>query len=195
MEFFANKKKRFIFIGAIILLVLALTVVLIIKNRGIQDGFKFNIRYGSDLEASPPVACAYKTQERVFNIDNVTFEFYYGRLSQYNYKDNDDYICAETYCKNPKGEKIQLKYITETVSSEKYSINTRKIHKLFYYTLKYDFNYYETIKIPREVFIGDSGYFCVTFDVQEENGNELNSQTIYYRVNGDKVELSTKEFK
>lgn len=193
MKAFANKKKRFIIIGAIILLVLALTVVLIITNRGIQDGFKFNRMYRSTIIDQPHVACAYKTQKRVLDIDNVTLELYYGMLSQYNY--NNDFICAETYCKKPKGEKIQLKSVTETVYSDKYSIDIRKIHKIFYYTVKYDFNYHETIKIPREVFVGDKGYFFVVFGVQEGDKNYTNSQTIYYRVKGDKVELSTKEFK
>lgn len=193
MKTFANKKKRFIIIGAIILLVLVLTVVLIITNRGIQDGFKFNRMYRSTIIDQPPVACAYKTQKRVFDIDNVTLELYYGMLSKYNY--NNDYVCAEIYCKNPKGEKIQLQSITETVYSDKYSIDIRKIHKIFYYTVKYDFNYHETIKIPREVFVGDSGFFWVAFNVEENNERYGDSQAIYYRVKGDKVELSTKEFK
>lgn len=193
MKTFANKKKRFIIIGAIILLVLVLSVVLIIANRGIEEGFKFNRYYGTTVDDSPPVACAYKTQKRVFDIDNVTFELYCGMLSRYDY--NNDFICAETYCKNPKGEKIQLQSITETVYSDKYSIDIRKIHKIFYYTVKYDFNYHETVQIPREVFVGDKGYFRVGFDVQENNANHGDSQTIYYRIKGDKVELSTKEFK
>ena len=193
MKAFTNKKKRFIIIGAIILLVLALTVVLIITNRGIEDGFKFNRMYGSTIIDQPPVACAYKTQKRVFDIDNVTFDIYYGLFYPYDYE--DDFICAQTYCNNPKGEKIQLKSITETVYSNKYKINEKKCHKIFYYTLKYEFNYHETVKVPREVFVGDKGYFFVVFGVQEGDKNYANSQTIYYRVKGDKVELSTKEFK
>ena len=193
MKIFASKKKRFIFIGALILLVLVLTMVLIITNRGIQDGFKFNRMYRSTIIDQPPVACAYKTQKRVFDIDNVTLELYYGMLSKYNY--NNDYVCAEIYCKNPKGEKIQLQSITETVYSDEYSINTRKFHKVFYYTVKYDFNHHDSVRIPREIFVGDSGYFGVVFGVQEGEKNYSNSQTIYYRVKGEKVELSTKEFK
>ena len=129
MKTFSSKKKRFIFIGALILLVLALTAVLIITNRGIQDGFKFNIRYGVDLEEWSPVACAYKTQKRVFDIDNVTFDVYYGLCYPYDYE--DDFMFAEVNCEKENGEEICLKYITETVYSNKYKINEKNAIRFF----------------------------------------------------------------
>ena len=129
MKIFASEKKRFIFIGALILLVLVLTVVLIITNRGIQDGFKFNIKYGVDLEERSPVACAYKTQKRVFDIDNVTFDVYYGLFYPYDYE--DDFMFAEVNCENENGEEICLKYITETVYSNKYKINEKNAIRFF----------------------------------------------------------------
>ena len=192
MKIFASKKKRFIFIGVIILLVLVLSVVLIIANRGIEDGFKFNIRYGVDLGERPSVAIAYKTQKRVFDIDNVTFDIYYGVFYPHDY--DNSFISAKTYCRN-KDSEVRLKYITETVYSNKYDIKEKNINKLFYYTLKYEFNYHETVKIPREVFVNDCGRFSIYFDVEHSSSRIVDSQTIYYQVKGDKIILSTNEFK
>lgn len=199
MKIFANKKKRFIIIGTIILLVLALTVtvaiVLITKNGGLKQGF--SISYG--CEDMNPVCCAYQSDQKIFDINDVTLDFYYGAIGgpMSGYKDRC--VVTTVHFKHKDQERKVIKVLEESIFSEKYDIYDTD--RLFVNVLDLEYNYSEKITIPKELFINETG--SITFNIYSEVFNENGvsgasygtSQPIYYKVTGNKVELSTKEFK
>ena len=87
----------------------------------------------------------------------------------------------------------------QAAASEKYNIY--ETNRLLANILDLEYNYSEKITIPKELFINETG--IITFNIYAEVFNENGvsgasygaSQPIYYKVTGNKVELSTKEFK
>ena len=199
MKFFANKKKRFIFIGAIILLVLALTVIVVIslitKNGVLKQGF--SISHG--CEDMNPVCCAYQSDQKIFDMNDVTLDFYYGAIrgSISGYKDRR--VFTTVYFQHKGQDRKVIKILEENIFSEKYNIY--ETNRLLANILDLEYNYSEKITIPKELFINETG--IITFNIYAEVFNENGvsgasygaSQPIYYKVTGNKVELSTKEFK
>lgn len=205
MKAFANKKKRFIIIGTIILLVLVLAVLtsIIVTNRGIEDGFSYNTSYFRYYFGTPRevihLYCAYESDKYIFDIDNVTLDFYYGTDNNYLKFDYNRYpiISAEVYCESDSNLEVQLRKVDDYLYeyNGKYTVKIRNNKKVFTYATEYEFNYCETVKIPREIFSKESGFFWLGFKVEDEQGNNMDARVIYYKVVGDKVELSTEKFK
>lgn len=195
MKDFANKKKRFIFTGAIILLFFVSAVMLIVTTRGLKQGF--SVSYG--CEDMNPVCCAYQSDQKIFDINDVTLDFYYGTIGGSMPGDNDRRVVTTVYFKHKGEERKVIKILEENIFSEKYDINYT--NRLFANVLDLEYNYSEKITIPKELFINETG--AITFNIYAEVFNENGisgasygtSQPIYYKVTGNKVEISAKEFR
>ena len=142
--------------------------------------------------------CAYKSDKTVFDIDNVTLDFYYG--GYYNPSVEYELIFTdipsfELYFEDDGGEKYYIKQVEENFISEKYNCEFIDNGE---YIIDIIFNYSESITIPKEIFTKDSGY--IYFTIYGKNVRNHNPQTelitgigFYYKViGGGKVLLSNK---
>ena len=189
MKIFASKKKRFIFIGALILLVLTLVVVFIIlsnknknsgtdSNTGLEQGF--NVQ--SSGEEENPLKCAYQSDKNEFDINDVALDFYFGTIYN-NSQLTSIYTDYELYLKHEGQEKVLVKKVNESLFDKKYSC-----HKSA--NGKYQFDHSEKITIPENVFVNDSGKISITVLTEDYYDGKLDSLyaqsvDVYYRKSND----------
>ncbi len=194
-------KKLTSLLLALIMLFTALTLSGCgIFYQGIECGF-----YYRDIRSD--FFCAYNTDKREFNIDDVTLTFYYGG----NYKLSNDgkYYATEelgTTCPNfelhfvnENGDRYLIRNIEEDFYSEKYMVTFNDLLCPIPIT-KVTFQYSEDITIPSELFVSDSGYirFCVGTQYPQNpnyfpsNGHNYEFTSIYvlYEKKGNTIILS-----
>lgn len=194
MKAFANKKKRFIIIGAIILLVLVVVVAFMVflnknknsgqdSNTGLEQGF--NIQ--SSGEEENPLKCAYKSDKNEFDINNVTLDFYFG-TTHTNSQLTSIYTDYELYFKHEGQEKVLIKKVNESLFDKKYSCHKSTNEK-------YQFEHSEKVTIPENMFVNDNGK--ISFTVLTENYYDgkldslyVQSIDVYYRKINDRIILS-----
>ncbi len=171
-----------------------------------------NIEYGFTEETgcvSPPGRTAYKSDKNILSIDNAKLTFYYGSCWALNsdgtiYKDVESMSCPYFYLyfKNDDGDKYTIRRVDEEWMSVDYLINY-KVDRWIdedgneCYKNSYEYLHSEEITIPRELFTKETGY--IIFDVETDHypGSLLlsvKSCCIYYKLDGDYVILSDKEF-
>ena len=198
------KNKQFIF--KIISLILILSILFIFtacdksnENTGLENGFEI----GAGC-ASPPNLCAYKSDKVIFDIDDVTFDFYYGVSYINNYYkgcmllDVQSFPVFDVLFQDENGKEYIVKHVEENFVSEKYRVE--KIFDENYNVTEIIFNHSETLTVPKEVFIYNKGYFYfqVRGDNMSKSGTKNQTITgacIYYKVEGEQVILSSKKFK
>lgn len=155
----------------------------------------------------PSDFAAYRSDKNIFSIDDVTLEFFYGWYSYSVFSDgrsglkkaNDREIpeCEIFFLNEKSNIKCSIKKFNDYLSDEYQCIWVLN-EKMCMTEMR--FNHLETITIPQELFVGDSGciYFCVagedTINLEGKTGDILTSQYMYYRKNGDKITLSAQEF-
>ena len=162
------------------------------ENETLEGGFTQGFAW---WESS--CRCAYRSDSRVFDINDVTLEFFYGidytgDLEWY-LENSQNYPWFELYFIDADGNKLLVKRVEENLVSEKYQCTTYpRTDKPF---LGVDFNYSETLTIPREIFNKESG--VVTFCIKGDNARTavekivtLTLAYIQYETDGDKVILS-----
>ena len=182
-----NFKTKLIARALLLILLLASAVnFTACRNKGLEAGFKWK----EHPDAVCEYFCAYKSDKRVFDINDVTLTFYYGGTQgvqcpvfkvYFENEDGDAYIVKEIRNHNPDDYKVDYEG---------------------YYRWTRVFNFSENITIPKELFVKQRGhiFFCldITWSTNElindnewKNGNLI---VIYYNVVGNTVELSEKEF-
>lgn len=173
-------------------------------EENVDNGLKVGFEVSSGDDPSPSDFCAYSSEVSEFDINDVTLEFFYGGLFNINIEDelnsvrNIPYV--ELYFDNKEmvGEPYLIRRTTESYISEKY--RCEMIVDEDWNMIGIDFNHFEQITIPKELFVGSSGkiYFYIFGNNIREidnNGRILSSIAIYYRLNNDKIILSGEEIK
>ena len=146
---------------------------------------------------------ALKSDRSRFDIDDVTLDLYLGNL----YMDSND---VEMY-----GDRFFDIYFTIGLPGLEVSYFAKHVEESFYseeYKVKeigqtnhgdfirheHKFNKYHTVTIPKEIFIGNAGRFYVSLRFADANEEEKRwpffGATLYYKIEYDKVVISTKQF-
>ena len=152
----------------------------------------------------PTNICAIKGDKIVFDIDDVTLDFYYGvHYSSDAYKgimllEQQSFPTFDVLFKDEKGKEYIVKHVEENFVSEKYRV--QEIYDENYNVIDTVFNHSETLTVPKEVFIYNHGYFW--FEVRGDNKSKVGTKNqtitgkcIHYKVKDDKVILSNYKFK
>ncbi len=169
-------------------------------DRALKKGFE--IKYDVCLPSIEPLPAGYTSEHCIFDIDNVTMDFYYGfvwALKNKSFPSFNIYFSnGFSFFLHTNTNKLCLvKEVEEEFISEKYmcteiSTGNSNMHKV-------EYNYHETFKIPKDVFTEEKGtiYFIGYGDdakTAEEVSEVIFYVNIWYKVDGDKVILSEKEF-
>lgn len=146
--------------------------------------------------------CEYESDKTVFDIDDVTLDFYYG----VNFIFSVEYERAETvnvpsfdlYFVNKEDHRIFIRHVEENFVSEKYRCYYVKDEN-GKFTSNRHYNHFETHTVPKELFTQESSsfYFAVYGADTKSSIPEyrcLVSAPIYYKLDGEKVTLSSKPF-
>ena len=178
----------------------------IAMNNCIERGF--SVARSRPLFATAPEAepffCAYRSDKRVFDINDVTIDFYYGceyqtvdvMLMDYSFSDFKIVIVNRDNEKN--NGYIYERQVGENLVSEKYKCTSTT--NITTHVTEYEFNFSETIKLPRELFDKDSGYISIRIvgsnQARPDEGEGVITGTGFYYVLVDgKVILSNNELR
>ena len=208
-----NKTKL---IARAMLLVLLLTSAVNFTacgNKGLESGFD---RKGQ----LPQFLCAYKSNKREFDINDVTLTFYYGG-HYWNYSQNGtkldcseglECLSFELRFENDKGDVHLIKKVEENFISDKYNITYEsKIYNFLlfaYVDTILTYSHKEEIEIPKELFVEESG--CIVFGIYSDeyvyiydrehieetmdcDFYQIAAISIFYKKVGDKIILSPEE--
>lgn len=142
--------------------------------------------------------CEYKSDKTVFDIDDVTLDFYYGvHLLHPEEREEEMFNIPsfDLYFSNEENHRILIRHVEEDFVSEKYRCYYVKDEngKI---TSKHHYNHFETHTVPKELFTQESSFFY--FSVYRTNSAPpdmcITSALIYYKLDGEKVTLSSKPF-
>ena len=178
----------------------------IIMNNGIEHGLNVprSLPLFSTAPEVEPFYSAYKSDKRVFDIDDVTVEFYYGG----QYQRIDVALLSYSFpsfkiviVNSNREESIDYTWerlVEENFISEKY--NCKSTTNKITLVTEYKFNHSETIKLPRELFNKESGYISLRIIGLNQKMPEMGERIItctgfYYVIVGGKVILSNNELK
>ena len=171
------------------------------EEEGLKGGFtsKASIQY--------PHYFAYSSDEREFDIDNVTLTVYYGVDISYQsleeYRDDTasyssfDFI-IESFTVGCEPIYHLVRHIDENFVSEKYLCDVRYTSDLKAIR-NIEFEHSEEVRLPRELFANDSGciWLRLTGDNvlrgEEEESRNICSTAFWYKKSGNKVTLSKYE--
>ena len=174
----------------------------IAMNKGMEFGFDVSSSGG---EPSYPLRCAYRTDKRVFDIDEVTVDFYYGgsyqdveSLLKGAYNIPGFKIVITDLDRLAKNEYVYERYVDENFVSEKY--NCELVRDRVSRVTEYKFNYSESIKLPKELFDKESGridfiIFGTNIKSPEPSETVIVRTGFYYKIINGKVCLSVYELK
>ena len=150
--------------------------------------------------------CAYKSETREFDIDDVTLTFSYGGI--YNIMDNGEVLeyaeCGvsspsfELYFEDEEGNQHLIKIIEEELISNKYNV---ELNTNSWFGDDIIFCHSELITIPSDSFSKKEGYLFFNLGTQYiidptcdfyHNGSYyvLGQIVLYYRIVNDRVTLS-----
>ena len=167
-----------------------------ISDEGLKSGF-------SSSGETSFFFVAYQSDKKEFDINDVTLEFSYGGWFIHH---PDGTICQcsknypyfDIYFKNEDGGKIFVKRVEENFVSEKY--NCKLIFDENHYIVDVEFNHSEILTIPKEIFTREKGIIWISLHGEDVSQDPVEygwfaSNYIHYKVEGDMVYLSTKEFR
>ncbi len=195
------KRTISLMLAAVMLILSLLLGGCSVFQQGFDNGFYDTSILPRELQ-NLQAACV--GEKRVFDINDVTLDFYYGFFSE-----GPEYWTQRTvtlsfvnYCGDHFNEE---KYIKKEIRkmdgsvffTDKYKVATEYS---FLGTTKFNYNHCETITVPQELFYGEKGYilFQITFDFFNVETNYMHQDSgatrFFYKVDGDKVILSDKEF-
>ncbi len=176
------------------------------KVSGLEYGFEFELLY--PLWENPGKS-AYKSNKTEFDIDDVTLTFYYGESFSLK-TDGSIHTDVATmtvphfdlYFYNDEGVEYLIRHVEEEWTSIKYHVERTYIeyekNGEKHTKLRYDFNHSEDITIPKELFTKEEGHIVFRTSTTHYPGKLImggSLATIFYQRDGDKVILSSKEFK
>ena len=159
------------------------------QSKGLEGGFD------TDSLELPKYMCAYRSDKREFDIDDVTLTFYYGG------NDGIEFPSFELYFENENEDRYLIKEITNHYPKD-YDIEDKHTRILFLYHTTLTIKHSESITIPKELFVNDSGYIFFTVTSKHYDSyyphpfvrHIIARTVIYYKVIGDKVVLSDRKF-
>lgn len=157
------------------------------------------LEYGFEVNSNEPMSsdfCGFKSDSNQFDIDNVSLDFYFG--SSYCGDSYEDKFISipefDIYFTDINDNLLYLvRHVDENYVSSKYKVDFEvKENK----KLKVIYNYYESIKIPKELLDGKDdrlGFRLGGIDVSSENPTYriFNGAWIYYKLDGETVTLSS----
>ena len=167
----------------VMLIILLLTSALSLGacgNKGLEAGFVWR----NHPDSTSDYFCAYKSDKREFDINDVTLTFYYG--GHYGI----EYPSFELYFENENNDIYLIKKVDDH-NPEDYLIDTD--YKKLFAKDKRVFNHSEIITIPKELFINDNGYilFVLAYEYEQNmKPDRLATIGILYEKRGDKIFLS-----
>ena len=179
-------------INVLLLLLAACMLFTGCGGKGVESGFKIP----AGCLDMPKVYCAYKSEKKVFHIDDVTLDFYYGGI--YNEYDlehrGESYPEFELWFWNDSGDKSLIKEVKENFVSEKYRCTDVSGSRNDGY-LKLVYNHSEKLTIPKELLVGESGkiHFMIYGEKIAETDQKIElitGATICYEIDGGNVILS-----
>ncbi len=159
------------------------------ENTGLEIGFTASGAGSSEL--SHRSAC--RSTKTDFDINNVTLEFYYGTVIwapvEFIRENSISIPAFELRFKNDDDDIHIIKQVNENFISEKYDCNYNTD------TNRYDFNYSETLTIPKELFNKKNGYiefYVYGIDIHAREPKEMiiTGFRIFYNVSDGNVTLS-----
>ena len=179
------------------------------SDIGIESGFKTYSLGWSECEYNP-FHCTYKAEKTEFSLDDVSIILYYGG-DFYNYQFESDYqeyglripsfdiYAASNWDRNNKkySNEHLIKHVEEDFISGKYDCEIIRKQFLFWHTTEIIYNHYETIPIPKELFVENSGSIHILIRGTDQRGDPLSiiSTLFYYKIVGETVLLSGHSFK
>lgn len=159
------------------------------KNSKLEYGFAEGSNPGWKYKA------AIKSDESIFNIDDVTIEFYYGfPISARSIEEELELSSFpngfDIYVANSERE-VLYRHEEQNFVSEEYGCTI--IYDEDFNEFRYEFNHCEKVTVPKEMFVDDEGYisfYVRGFDIKR-NDPEITVVSIqfYYRVENSKVVL------
>ena len=164
-----------------------------------EEGLSSNLNRGAS--GVYPHYCAYSSDEREFDIDNVTLTVYYGldpsyqSLEEYrdetaSYSSFDFIIVSVTGGCEPIYHLVR--HIDENFVSEKYLCDVRYTSDLKAIR-DIEFEHSEEVRLPRELFANDSGWIWIQLlgeNVLDDSvSNIICNNYLWYSKSGDRVTL------
>ena len=131
--------------------------------------------------------CACKSNKREFDISDVALTFYYGGTK------GMDLPSFGIYFENEEETVYLIKEI-KNHNPEQYIVNHEYKEFLFFDKIIRTFTHSETITIPKELFVNNTGHILFYMKVNELGDLYLGTVAIYYKVEGNTVFLSEKSF-
>ncbi len=196
MKHFIKRAISLMLVAVMLILSLLLGGCSLFQTTGLEGGFRERPTWFA--QHIPNFKVAYKSDKREFDLDNVTMDFYYGHLIPGVWMEETTF-----YIEFENGDK---KILVKTINGDdffngEYTVDWSTDTKSIFSFSLYDYNHHETITIPRELFVGEKGSFrfqmSMKYLTEEGNGDYREGMAgvrLYYKVDGDKVILSDKEF-
>ncbi len=169
-----------------------------IFNQGLESGFEPS--RGGCIPSSG-YHCAYKSDKREFDINDVTLDFYFGAegadKSEPPLEHEGIIPILELYFETDTQEQYLIRKSDEYFVSKKYSCTV--VYDKNRQNGKVEYNHSETITVPKELFTKNSGkiafvVFSTDIDNRVPKTKCMTTIAVFYKVNGDKVILSDKSF-
>ena len=152
-------------------------------NKELEDGFKWR----QHPDGTSDYFCAYKSDKRVLDINDVTLTFYYGGTK------GMDLPSFGIYFENEEETVYLIKEI-KNHNPERYIVNHEYKQFLFFDKIIRTFTHSETITIPKELFVNNTGHILFYMKANDLGDLYLGTVAIYYKVEGNTVFLSEKSF-
>jgi len=172
-----NKKKKL----SILISIVLVTITILLTFTFCSDSYKLDYGNGTtrlgDTQHIGTVVCAVKSKNDEFKVDEVEFDVYFGSIEELKLYDNDDYelvsyaiyfvnvnyifdMGSRFYPQNIYSDykNIEGYHFIKELSFEEFSKDDYKAKIRTFSNPK--INHHEKIKVPAEVFEGDSGQFA-----------------------------------
>ena len=161
------------------------------------------LEYGFDSGAgceSPPYECAYRSPKAVFDIDDVTLEFFFGGHYPPNveaFLKVESIPSFEVCFIDEQGKKIVVQRVDENFVSEKYKCTW--MYDENWNFIETAFNHSETLTVPKEIFLKETGSFSFQirkpFAIEPDFSKQrIMGTRIFYKTTGNTVTLSRTPF-
>ena len=186
-------KKAICALRRLLLLILILSLALTSCGQAIDNGFAEGFNPHGGCDDSLPHYLAILSERSIYPVDDVLVTYYYGLQMSPNIdterKQGLYYSEGELYFTNDNSDVYFIRRTDEPLTSEEYRVN------VYYESNKLVFNHSETLKIPRELFVGESGFIRLEIRAKEYNFNEhfhLVYPVMYRFSDNNTVELIPK---
>jgi len=197
-----------------LILLMTLAIVLTLCSCGETEDTDIDREAGFDDisgDDDSGYRCGYKIEQDEYDLDNVTLQFFYGSLHPNGFEErglNDANIIIRLFFVEGFKEVIEDRAQHDFMSDNRFYY-IKEIDDFFcetYHcsvnseTRSVEYNFSEWLTIPKDVFNADKQYMCIQIEEywipqdREPYYSGGGGQIIYYKINGNKVILSSKSF-